>query len=185
MAGESGEGPLNPEVSIGVQQDASKPGKFPSFSPLPSTHTDTAPLVIKFHGGAKERTTEMTLLCDPTIDGLHTIGHTMSYTLNQLSISWASKYACATTATPPSSPGVPGTPTPPTQAQKGWGFFSTLFYLIFFAILLYFIVGAWVQRTQYGATGWDLIVSLFSVPLVLLRSYLNSRIEIIGEKHLT
>lgn len=73
-------------------------------------------------------------------------------------VTFATSHICAA-----SDPGQPQEPPPesppiPQPPKKGWGFFSTLFLLAFIGFVAYFVIGAYVQRTQYGATGWDLIV---------------------------
>jgi len=93
---------------------------------------------------------------------LKTIDHHYTPSNGLLTVTFASTRFC-NTSNP--SEGDHGRPQDDTSDQRqkpkraGWGFFSTLSFLFFAAIISYFVLGAFFQKTQYGAQGWDLIVS--------------------------
>jgi len=63
-----------------------------------------------------------------------------------LRLQWETKYACedAESNSPPSTSG-------------GWGFFTWIIIILFLGIAGYVIMGSWVNYTQYGARGFDLV----------------------------
>lgn len=43
------------------------------------------------------------------------------------------------------------------NGSSGWGFFTWLIIILFFAIATYLIFGSWLNYNRYGARGWDLL----------------------------
>jgi len=100
-----------------------------------------------------------------------------------LSLTWKTKYACASQSTDPSdpeSPGGGGNDEAGAPPNNGWGFFTWIVILFFFGTAAYLIFGSWLNYNRYGARGWDLLPhgdSIRDVPFLLkdwLRRALNT-----------
>lgn len=152
VAGELGNGKLDVQASLGKKDDSGS----------------QAPLVLKLHGGMyenKAQSAEITIECDPSAQKLTTQSHYYSSSASTLFLTFRTDKICTNSQPPAKDPDRPPSgdgdqthTTPPSgNAKKSWGFFGTFFTLLGLGFLAYFVVGAWVQRTQYGATGWDLV----------------------------
>ncbi|GAA5988030.1 hypothetical protein JCM10908_002034 [Rhodotorula pacifica] len=89
-----------------------------------------------------------------------------------LYLSWTTSAACPTSndnppASPPPNqddnekPSEPPSSDDGTSARdpvrEGMGFFGWFFTLLFLGFVGYFVLGAYHNRTTYGATGWDMV----------------------------
>ncbi|KAK4187612.1 autophagy-related protein 27 [Podospora australis] len=65
-----------------------------------------------------------------------------------LYLTWHTKFACDAAADKPAQP--------PAESAH-WGFFTWFVILVFLGFAAYLIFGSWLNYTQHGARGWDLL----------------------------
>ena len=63
-----------------------------------------------------------------------------------LRLNWRTPYGCEDAAS-----------SGKNSSSGGWGFFSWFFFIIFMGLLAYIVFTAWINYTQHGARGWDLL----------------------------
>lgn len=75
----------------------------------------------------------------------------LSWSDDVLSLQWNSAAACAK--------GSEGSPSSGSgnEKPKSRSLFGQFLMLLFVGFLIYLVVGIWIQRSQYGASGWDMV----------------------------
>ena len=77
-----------------------------------------------------------------------------------LRLNWYTPYGCEDAASSGRD----------SSSSGGWGFFSWFFFIVFMGLLAYIIFTAWINYTQHGARGWDLLPysdTIRDVPYIL------------------
>ena len=84
----------------------------------------------------------------------------VSYEDDRLRLNWLTPYGCEDAASAGKDPSPSG----------GWGFFSWFFFIIFMGLLGFILFTAWINYSQHGARGWDLLPysdTIRDVPYIL------------------
>lgn len=117
----------------------------------------------------REQKAELELVCDPKADAdSHPTARSYDRADGKLKLRWPTKFACSSAASKPGNGGSPSKGGDDSDKRKdgssgsdtsdrGWGFFSWLFFLLFVGFIAYMGLGMYSNYNNYGASGWDLV----------------------------